>query len=184
MNGPTKLLSQRLNYTKQVLYGSGRLTATPNSVDQLYDGRFVAEVATSDAAASCPASQATAPPISSKPNPTASPPVAKTQTTVATTTQTTIAIQFEVGAAQLNDQAKKSLDQVLDAANPDDTVRITATFADASSARALALLKSRATAVEQYVVDKLPTASVQTTLNSGGTESPNIRVSIGKGLTP
>ncbi|ABW26503.1 OmpA family protein [Acaryochloris marina] len=184
MNGPTKLLRQRLNYTKQVLYGSGRLTATPNNVDQLYDGRFVAELATSDAAASCPALQSTAKPAPTpKPAPASSTPQ-QTEAKATTTTQTTIAIQFEVGAAQLNDQAKKSLDQVLDTANPDDTVRITATFADASSARALALLKSRATAVEQYVVDKLPTASVQTTLNSGGSESPNIRVSIGKGFTP
>lgn len=184
MNGPTKLLRQRLNYTKQVLYGSGRLTATPNSVDQLYDGRFVAELATSDAAASCPASQATAPPIAPKPNSAPSAPAEKTQAKATATTQTTIAIQFEVGAAQLNDPAKKALDQVLDTANPNDTVRINATFVDASSARALALLKSRATAVEQYVADRLPTASIQTTLNSGGTESPNVRVSIGKGLTP
>ncbi|WP_299486260.1 nitrate ABC transporter substrate-binding protein [Acaryochloris sp. IP29b_bin.137] len=186
MNGPTKLLRQRLNYTKEVLYGSGRLTTTPNTVDQLYDGRFIAELATSNDAASCPAlqeaiAQPTAP--ASQPAPTASAPQ-KPQAKTSTSTQTTIAIQFEVGSAQLNDQGKKALDQVLDTANPNDTVRINATFADTSSARALALLKSRATAVEQYVVDKLPTASLQTTLNSGGTESPNIRVSIGKELTP
>lgn len=181
MNGPTKLLRQRLNYTKKVLYGSGRLTTTPNTVDQLYDGRFVADLANSDTAASCPALQTVANPNRSAPQQS---PNAPQPTKGTSTTQTIVAIQFEVGSAQLNTQAKTTLEQVLNTANADDTVRINATFADASSARALALLKSRTTAVEQYVADKLPTANIQTTLSSGGTESPNVRVSISKGLAP
>lgn len=181
MNGPTKLLRQRLNYTAQVLYGSGRLSSIPNNIDQLYDGRFVANLASSDTAANCPALQAAAQPTTPAPQPA---PTTPQPTKPSNTSQTTIAIQFEVGSAQLNAQAKTALDQMLETASPNDTVRVNATFADASSARALALLKNRATAVEQYVADKLPTANIQTTLNSGGTESPNVRVSIGEGLNP
>ena|GEM_PF-2671321 len=178
MNGPTQLLRQRLNYTAKVLYGSGRLPEIPSNVDQLYDGRFVADLASSDAAANCPNLQVTAksPPLGTKPALTMPQPIIPTSTR-----QTTIAINFEVGSAQLNPLAKSALDQVLASISKDDIVKIDATFVNASSARALALLKSRTTAVERYVADKLPTASIRTTLSSGGTESPTVKISTSKG---
>ncbi|WP_299416358.1 nitrate ABC transporter substrate-binding protein [Acaryochloris sp. IP29b_bin.148] len=178
MNGPTQLLRQRLDYTAKVLYGSGRLSAIPSNTDQLYEGRFVADLASSDAAASCPALQAApVPQAAASPN---RPPAPK-PSTPAPASQTKTSINFEVGSAQLNSQAKSVLDEILEAAGQEDTIRIDATFVDSSSARALALLKSRTTAIEQYVADKRPTANIRTTLSSGGTESPNVTVSTGKG---
>lgn len=177
MNGPTQLLRQRLNYTAKVLYGSGRLSEIPSNVDQLYEGRFVADLASSDAATSCPDLQA----VSQTASTANQSPVGPKPSTPAPSNQTTIAINFEVGSAQLNPQAKSALDQVLGPVSKADIVRIDATFAEASSARALALLKSRATAVEQYVADQRPTAKIRTTLSAGGTESPTVKVSIGKG---
>ncbi len=173
MNGSTQLLRQRLNYTAKVLYGSGRLSQLPSNFEQFYDGQFVAKLADSTAATNCPSFKSAAVPKSQ----TTAPPASRSQTISSQTT--TIAVNFDVGAAQLNTEAKSALDRVIKVAKPTDTVKVEATFADASSARALSLLKSRTNAVEQYVADQLPTAQIRSTLRSGGTESPNIKVSIG-----
>ena len=172
MNGPSQLLRQRLNYTAKVLYGSGRITAIPSNIDQLVEGRFVADLATSNAAANCPA-LGVGTPVESPPTTSANRPHIMPD-------QTTITVNFEVGSAQLNAEAKSTLEQVLNSAKKEDTVKINATFDDASSARALSLLKSRTTAVEQYVADQLPTAKIRTTLSASGQERPTVTVIIGK----
>ncbi|MEO0377471.1 MAG: nitrate ABC transporter substrate-binding protein [Cyanobacteria bacterium P01_A01_bin.17] len=103
INGSDKLLEQRLNYTARVLYGSGRISKPTGDVSQFYDGRFVANTASSSAADSCPDFTITA---------------AMSESAVASEvddggTTATIAVSLKETSSQLDADAVFALDRVL-----------------------------------------------------------------------
>ncbi|PZD74510.1 hypothetical protein C1752_01039 [Acaryochloris thomasi RCC1774] len=165
INGADQLLEQRLSYTARVLYGSGRIPKPTGDLAQFYDGRFVANTASSSAADSCPDVTITAAMSESS--------VASQIDTKGTTA--TIAVSLKETSAQLDADAAFALDRVLSTAIEGDTLRINATF---KKENALPFVQSRVSAVEDYVTTKLPTARVHTTLIPGQSGRPSIQVSI------
>ena len=165
MNGTDALLEQRLNHTARVLYGSGRLANTPVNLEQFYDGRFVANVASSAAAESCPNFSITA--SQSEPS------IASQLDSSGTVALISVSLKKE--SANLDTEATYALDQVLSSARQGDTFRIDATFRKDNT---LPFVESKVSAVEQYVAKKLPSAKIRSTLSPGNSGRPNIRVSI------
>jgi OmpA-OmpF porin, OOP family len=169
MSGSNKLLEQRLDYTARLLYGSSRIPEIPDNLGQLYDGRFVAQVASSNAAESCPEVRVAA--VQSDPS-------VRSQVDNADGASAIIAVDGKEEAAQLDAEAIYALEQVLNSVEQGDTIMLDATFTNDST---LPFVQTRLDTVEQYVVEKFPTANIRTTLSPEKSKRPSVQVSIGNG---